>query len=50
MNDMQHTGERGSETANAEQPDKTVRFEQESPNPSSSSTMHVSLASGGRQD
>ena len=52
MNDM-HIGERGSETANEEQPDKlrkTVRFEQEAPNPSSSSTLHVSLASGERQD
>ena len=51
-----HSGERGSETANEEQPDKlrkTVRFEQEAPNTSSSSTMHVSpeyLASGARQD
>ena len=51
MNDM-HIGERGSETANEAQPDKlskTVRFEQEAPNPSSS-TLHVSLASGERQD
>ena len=41
-----HIGERGSETGNEEQPDKlrkTVRFEQEAPNTSSSSTMHVSL-------
>ena len=40
-----HIGERGSETANKEQPDKlrtTVRFEQDAPNTSSSSTMHVS--------
>ena len=39
-----HIGERGSETANEEQPDKfkkTVRSEQEAPN-TSSSTMRVS--------
>ena len=39
-----HIGNRGSETANEEQPDKlrkTVRSEQEAPNISSSSTMHV---------
>ena len=41
-----HIGKRGAETANEEQPEKlrkTVRFEQEAPNTSSSSTMHVSL-------
>ena len=49
-------GKRGSETANEEQPDKlrkTVRFEQDAPNTSSSSTMHVCLeypANGKRQD
>ena len=51
-----HMGNRGSETANDEQLDKlrkTIRFDQEAPNTSSSSTMHVSLdypASGERQD
>ena len=51
-----HIGKRGSETANEEQPDKlrkTVRFEQEAPSTSSSSTVHVSpeySASGERQD
>ena len=49
-------GQRGSETTNEEQPDKlrkTVRFDQDAPNTSPSSTMHVSLqypASGERQD
>ena len=41
-----HIGKRGLEKANEEQIDKlrkTVRFEQEAPNTSSSSTMHVSL-------
>ena len=41
-----HIGKRGSETADEEQPDKlrkTVRFEQEAPKTSSSSTTHVSL-------
>ena len=41
-----HIGKRRSETANEEQPDKlwkTDRFVQKAPNPSSSSTMHVSL-------
>ena len=40
-----HIGKRGSETANEEQPDKlrkTVRFEQEAPNTSPSSSTHVS--------
>ena len=51
-----HIGKGGSETACEEQPDKlrkTVRFEQEVPSSSSSSTIHVSLeypASGERQD
>ena len=51
-----HIRKRGSETANEEQSDKLrkpVRFEQEAPDTSSSSTMHVSLehpASGERQD
>ena len=51
-----HFGKRGSEAALEEPPDKlrnTVRFEQEAPNTSSSSTMHVSLeypASGDKQD
>ena len=39
-------GKSGSRTANEEQPDKlrkTVRFEQEAPSTSSSSTVHVSL-------
>ena len=51
-----HIGKRGSETANEEQPDKlskTVRFEHEAPNTSSSSSTHVSLeypASGEQQD
>ena len=51
-----HIGERGSETGNEEQPDKlrkTTGFEQEAPNISSSSTMHVSLehlASREKQD
>ena len=55
MRDIQ-IGKRGSETANEEQPDKlrkTVRFEQEAPNTSSSSSTYVSLAyfaSGKRQD
>ena len=50
-----HICKRGSETANEEQPDKlrkTVRFEEEAPN-TSSSTMHVSLecpASGEKDD
>ena len=49
-------GKGGSETANEEQPDKlrkTVRFEQEAPNTSSSSSTHVSLehpASGETRD
>ena len=41
-----HVGKRGSETANEEQPDKlrkTVRFEQQAPNTSSSSSTHVSF-------
>ena len=45
MRDIQ-VGKRGWETANEEQPDgmrKTVRFEQEAPSTSSSSTVHVSL-------
>ena len=40
-----HVGKRGSEAASEEQTDKlrkTVRFVQEAPNTSSSSTMHVS--------
>ena len=51
-----HIGKSGSETANAEQPHmlrNTVRFEQEAPDTSSSSTMHVLPkypASGGKQD
>ena len=51
-----HIGNRGLETANEEQPDKlrkTIRFEQESPNTSSSSSTHVSLvfsANGEKQD
>ena len=50
------SGKRGSETANEEQPDKLrkkVRFEQEAPNTSSSSSAHVSLekpASDEKQD
>ena len=41
-----HIGKRGSETANEEQLDtmrRTVRFEQEAPNTSLSSSTHVSL-------
>ena len=39
-----HSGKTGSVTATIEQPDKkTVRFEQDAPNTSPSSTMHVSL-------
>ena len=55
MRDIQ-MGKRGSEAADEEQLDKlrmTVRIEQEVPNTSSSSTMHVSLeypASGEKQD
>ena len=51
-----HNGEKGSETADEEQPDKlrkTGRFEQYAPNTSSSSATHVSLeypASGEKQD
>ena len=51
-----HIGKRGSETSNEEQPDKlrkTVRFEHEAPNTSSSSSTHVSLeypASSDQQD
>ena len=51
-----HIGKRGSETPNDEQLDnlrKTVRFEQEAPNTSSSSSLLVSLecsATGERQD
>ena len=51
-----HIGKQGSETANEEQPDRlrqTVRFEQDSPNKSSSSSTRVSLeyrASGEKQD
>ena len=51
-----HIGKSVSEAANEERPDKlrkNVRFEQEAPNASSSSTMHVSpgyLASGERLD
>ena len=51
-----HMGQTGPETANEGQPDKlrkTVRFEQEAPNTSSSLTMHVSLehpACGEKQD
>ena len=51
-----HIGKRGSETANEEQPDKlrkTVRFEHEAPNTSSSTSTPVSLeyrASGDQQD
>ena len=51
-----HIGKRGHETTNEEQPDtsrKTVRFEQEAPNTSSSSTVHVPQeypASGEKQD
>ena len=51
-----HIGKRGSEAANEEQHDKsrkTVRFEQEAPNTSSSSFTHVSLeysTCGERQD
>ena len=51
-----HIGKRGWETADEGQPDKlrkTVRFVQDAPNASSSSTMHVSPeypASGARQD
>ena len=51
-----HIGKWGSEIANEEQSDKlrkTVRFEQDAPNTSSSSTMHVSPeypVSGERQD
>ena len=50
-----HIGKRRSETVTEEQPDRwrrTVRFEQEAPNTSSSSATHVSLeypASGERQ-
>ena len=49
-------GKRGSEAATEEQPDKlrkTIRFEQEAPNTSSFSTMHVSReypAIGEKQD
>ena len=51
-----HVGKRGSETANAEQPDKsrkTMRLEQEAPSTLSSSDPQVSLeypASGETQD
>ena len=51
-----HIDKRGSETAHEEQPDevrKTVRFEQEAPITSSSSTMHASfqhLTSGETQN
>ena len=51
-----HVGKRGPEVASEEQTDKlrkTVRFEQDAPKTSSSSTMHVSLeylASGEKQD
>ena len=51
-----HIGKRGWETADEGQPDtlrKMVRFVQDAPNASSSSTMHVSpeyFASGERQD
>ena len=51
-----HIDKRGSETANEEQLDtlrRTLRFEQEAPNTSSSSSTHVSrqyLASGEKQD
>ena len=51
-----HIGKRGLEKANEEQHDKlrkTVRFEQEAPNTSSSSSTHVSLeysTSGESQD
>ena len=42
-----HIGNRGSETANEEQSDnsrKTVRFEQDAPNTSSSSTMRACVS------
>ena len=48
-----HIGKGGSETACEEQPDKlrkTVRFEQEVPSSSSSSTIHVSLEYLARRD